>query len=69
MKNFSEKLTFEERAQRVDGMSHVGILEKSILRTANAQTLRQEHIKYFQGNLREPARVAGVKEGKREGWR
>lgn len=46
-------------------MSHVNILGKSILGTANAQALRQEHVRYFQGNVRGPARVA-VAEGGEE---
>lgn len=44
MKRFSEKLIFEERPERNDGMSHVAILEKSIPGKANEQALRQENV-------------------------
>lgn len=44
MKSFSEKLIFEERPERNDGMSHVAILEKSIPGKANEQALRQENV-------------------------
>ena len=47
MKSFSEKLIFEERPERNDGMSHVAILERSIPGKANEQALRQENVWHF----------------------
>lgn len=52
MKSFSEKLIFEERPERNDGMSHVAILEKSIPGKANEQA--GECLTFFKKTLRGP---------------